>query len=112
MLMTTGRITLHQAVDRVVLAMAITPTTGEGEEGRQGCCKQTRTGSRTNNGKVTENGDAKGKAKAIDERKRQGKRNSKGKVITQQTPGGDDISCTITLQLQMERYKEYSDTEG
>jgi hypothetical protein len=36
----------------------------------------------------------------------------KGKCIVKQTPGGDDISCAIALQLQKERYEADSDTEG
>jgi hypothetical protein len=31
--------------------------------------------------------------------------NAKGKGVVKQTPGGDDISCAIALQLQMEMSK-------
>jgi len=41
-----------------------------------------------------------------------GKGNGKGKGIFKQTPGGDDISHAIALQLQMEMYGADSDTKG
>jgi hypothetical protein len=44
--------------------------------------------------------------------KRTGKGNSKGKGTVKYTPGGDDISCAIDLQLQKERYEADSDMEG
>jgi len=42
----------------------------------------------------------------------QGKGNGKVKGIVKQTPGGDDISRAIALQLQREMYEADSDTEG
>jgi len=56
----------------------------------------------TRNGKGTKDGKGTGKGKA----------NRKGKSIVQQTPGGDDISCAVALQLQKERYEADSDTGG
>jgi hypothetical protein len=53
-------------------------------------------------GKATEEGKGKGK----------GKGNGKGKGIVKQTPGGDDISCAIAVQLQTAMYEADSDTEG
>ena len=50
------------------------------------------------------------KGKAMEEGKRKG--NGKGRVIVQQTPGGDDISHAVALQLQNEMYEADSDTEG
>jgi hypothetical protein len=40
-----------------------------------------------------------------------GKRNGKGKGLVKQTPGGDDISCAVKLQLQKEISVADSDTE-
>jgi len=48
--------------------------------------------------------DGKGKRKATENRKGKGKGkgkgNSKEKAIVKQTPGGDDISHAVALQLQ------------
>jgi len=70
----------------------------EGEQDTQGGEKGTGKGKGTKDGK----GKLKGK----------GKGNSKGKGIVQQTPGGDDISRAVALQLQKERYEAESGTEG
>jgi len=53
--------------------------------------------------KATEVGMVKGKGK--------GKGNSKGKGSGKNTPGGDDISCAIALQLQKAMSEAYLDTE-
>ena len=50
------------------------------------------------------------KGKAMEEGK--GKGNGKGRVIVHQTPGGDDISHAVALQLQKEMYEADSDKEG
>jgi hypothetical protein len=71
---------------------------GEGEEDTQGGEKVTGQGKGTKDGKV------KGKLK--------GKGNGKGESIVKQTPGEDDISRAVVLQLQKERYEADSDTEG
>jgi len=55
-------------------------------------------------GKATEDG--KGK------RKWKGKGNGKGKSIVKQTPGGDDITCAVALQLQKEMSEADLDMEG
>jgi len=55
-------------------------------------------------------GKGKGKRKATEEGK--GKGNSQGKGIGKQTPGGNNISRAIALQLQKEMYEPDSDTEG
>ena len=69
---------------------------GEGEENTQGSVKGTGKGKGTKDGKgkgkATEDGKGKGKGK--------GKGNDKGKGIVKQTPGGNDISRAIALQLQ------------
>jgi len=41
-----------------------------------------------------------------------GKGYSKEQGIVKQTPGGDDISCTVALQLQKEISEADLDTEG
>jgi len=71
---------------------------GEGEKDMLGGEKGTRKGKGTKDGK------GKGKGK--------GKGNGKGKGIVKQTPGGDDISRAVALQLQKERYEADSGTEG
>jgi hypothetical protein len=78
----------------------------EGEEGMQG--GEKGTGKR----KGTKDGKGKGKGKATEEGKGKGKGNGKGKGIVKQTPGGDDISHAIAVQLQKEMYEADSDTEG
>ena len=78
----------------------------EGEEDTQGGEQATGKGKGTKDGKG--NGQRKGKGKGTG--KGQGK--GKGKGIVKQTPGGDDISCAVALQLQKERYEADSDTEG
>jgi hypothetical protein len=40
-----------------------------------------------------------------------GKRNAKGQGLVKQTPGGDDISYAVNLQLQKEISVADSDTE-
>jgi len=71
---------------------------GEGEEDTQG--GEQGTGK----GKGTKHREGEGKGK--------GKGNGKGKAIVKWTPGGDDISCAVALQLQKEMYEADSDTEG
>jgi len=70
----------------------------EGEEDMQGGEKGTRKGKRRK--------DRKGKGKG------KGKGNGEGKGSGKQTPGGDDISRTVALQLQKEMHEADSDTEG
>jgi hypothetical protein len=71
---------------------------GEGEEGTQEGEKGIGKGKGTKDGK----GKGKGKEKG----------NGKGKGIVKQTPGGDDISRAVGLQLQKKRYEANSGTEG
>jgi hypothetical protein len=80
----------------------------EGEEDTQGGEKGTRKGKGTKDWKGK--GKGKGKGKATEERK--GKGNGKGKGIVKDTPGGNDISRAVALQLQKEMYEADSDTEG
>jgi hypothetical protein len=70
----------------------------ESEKKRQGAQKGT------GKGKGTKDGKGKGKGK--------GKGNGKGKGIVKRTPGGDDISCAIALQLQKQMSESNSDKEG
>ena len=44
--------------------------------------------------------------------KGKGNGNGKGRGIVKQTPGGDDISRAVAVQLQKEMYEADSDTEG
>jgi hypothetical protein len=67
-----------------------------GDEDRKGGQNGTRKGKGKKDGQGT------GKGKATKEWKGQGKGNGKGKDIVKQTQGGDDISCPIAVQLQME----------
>jgi hypothetical protein len=84
----------------------------EGEDdmrgGEIGIEKEKGTKDGTGKGKRK----GKGKGKAMEEGK--GKRNGKGKGkgIVKQTPGEDDISCAVALQLQKEMYVADSDMEG
>jgi len=71
---------------------------GEGEEDTQGGEKGTGKGKGTK--------DVKGKGEG------KGKENGNGKGIVKRTPGGDDISRAVALQLQKERYQADSGTEG
>jgi hypothetical protein len=73
---------------------------GEGEEDPQGGEKGTGKGKGTKDGK----GKVKGKGKGM------GK--GKGTGIAKQTPGGDDFSCSVALQLQKEWYEADSDMDG
>jgi len=81
---------------------------GDGEKDMRGGDKGTGKGKGTKDGelkrKATEDGKGKGKGK--------GKGNCKGKDIVKQTPGGDDISRTIALQLQKEMSEADWDMEG
>jgi hypothetical protein len=78
------------------------------EEDTQGCEKGIGKGMGTKDGKgkgsATEDGKGKGKGK--------GKGNGKGKGIINHTPGGDDISPAVALQLQKEMSEADLDTEG
>jgi len=76
----------------------------EGEEDMQGGEKSRGKGKGTKDGMGTRKGKATGDGN--------GKGNSKGKGIVKQTPGGDDISRAIALQLQKEMYEADSDQEG
>jgi len=71
---------------------------GEGEEDKTGGEKGT------GEGKGTKDGQGKGKGKQ--------KGNGKGKGIVKQTPGGDDISRAVALQLQKEMSDADLDTEN
>jgi len=85
-MMTTGRIPVRRAVEGAVVAIGNDNDDCESEEETEGAEKWTR------NGKGTKDGNGKGKG--------MGKGNGKGKGIVKQTPGGDDISCAVALQLQ------------
>ena len=78
----------------------------ESEEDTQGGEKGT------GKGKGTKDGKGKGKGKAMEEGKGKGKGNGKGKGIGNQTPGEDDISRAVAVQLQKEMYEADSYTEG
>jgi len=80
----------------------------EGEETTQGGENWTGKGNGTKDGK----GKAKGKATEEGKGKGKGKGKRKGKDIFKQTPGGDDISRAVAVQLQKEMYEADLDTEG
>jgi len=81
---------------------------GEGQEDTPGGGNGTDTAKGTKDGKGKGKGkgkameEGKGKRKALEEGKGKGKGNSIGKGIVNQTPGEDDISHAIALQLQNE----------
>jgi hypothetical protein len=79
---------------------------GNGKDNDDGeCDDDTQSGEKgTGKGKGTNDGKGKGKGK--------GKGNGKGKGIVKQTPGGDNISRAVALQLQKERNEADSDMEG
>jgi len=81
---------------------------GQSEEDTQGGEKGTGKGKGTKDGK--------GKRKATEDRKvtgkGKGKWNGNGKGIVIHTPGGDDNSHAIVLQLQKEMSEADLDTEG
>jgi hypothetical protein len=80
----------------------------DGEEDTQGAEKGTEKGNRSKDGKgqgrmtVDRNGNGKGKGMG------DGIRNG----IVKQTPGGDDISCAIALQLQKAMYEADCNSES
>jgi hypothetical protein len=78
------------------------------EEDKQGGEKGTGNWKGTKDGKVkgkaTEDGKGKGKVK--------GTGHGKGKGIAMHTPGGDDISRAVALQLQKKISESDLDTEG
>ena len=98
MMMRTGQIPERRAVEGAVLGMAITMTMAR--------VRRTRRAVRKGPGKRREQRTGRGKGWGT------GKGNGKGKGIVKQTPGGDDISRAVALQLQKERYEANSDTEG
>jgi hypothetical protein len=98
MIMRTGRIPEHQAVEGAVWAMAITITM----ENVRSACGAVRKGPGKGREQRTEKGKGMGK----------GKGNGKGQGSVKQTPGGDDISCAVALQLKKQRYEADSDMEG
>jgi hypothetical protein len=80
----------------------------EGEEDTQGGEKGTGKGKGTKDGKGKGKGTGNGKATE----EGNGKGNCKGNAIDEQTPGGDDNSRAVELQLQQEMYQADSETEG
>jgi hypothetical protein len=75
-----------------------------GEEDMEGSGKGTGKGMGTNEEK------GKGRGEPTEEGKGKGK--GQGKDCVKQTPGGDDISWAVALQLHKEMYEADSDTEG
>jgi len=92
------------------------PSDGNGNDDSEGK-KDTQGGENgTGNGNGTKDGKGKRKGKATEEGKGKGKGKGKGNVkgisFFKQTPGGDDISRAVAVQLQKEMYEAYSDIEG
>jgi len=84
----------------------------EGEKNMPGSGKGTGKENGTNDGKGKGKGNGKRKGKAMEEGKGKGKGNCKGKGSVKLTPGGDDISCAVALQLPKEMYEADSDMAG
>jgi hypothetical protein len=84
------------------------------QRGEKGTGKGKGTMEGKGKGKVTKDGKGKGKGngRATAEGKGKGKGNSKRKDIVKQTPGGDDISRAIALQMRNEMYEADSDMDG
>jgi len=57
-------------------------------------------------------GKVKGKGKTTEKWKGKGKGNGKGNGIVKQTPGGEDMTRVVALQLHKDMYQEDSDTES
>jgi hypothetical protein len=94
MMMRTGRIPERRAVEGADLAMALTMNIAR--------VRRTRRAVRNVAGKGTEQRTGRGN----------GRGNGTGKGIVKPTPGADDISRAVPLQLQKEMYESDSDTEG
>ena len=77
---------------------------GDDNGNDDGECEEDTQGGEKGTGKGKGTQDWKGKGQATEDRegkgKGTGKENSKGKGIVKQTPGGDDISRAVALQLQ------------
>jgi len=90
----------------------------KGEEVMKRSGNRTRKGKKTQdgkgNGKATGDGKVKGKrnGKVTEEGKGKGTGNGKGNGSLEQTPGGDDISRAVGLQLLKNIYEADSDREG
>jgi hypothetical protein len=82
----------------------------KGEENTQGGEKGTGTEKGTYDGKGNGKRIGKGNGKSMEEGK--GKGNGEGTGIGKHTTTGDDIPRAVTLLLQKEMYKAYSDMEG
>jgi len=88
------------------------PSDGNDDDDSEGE-EDTQSGENgTGKGKGTKDEKGKWKGKATEEGKGKGQGNGKGKGIVKQTPGEDDISRTVAVQLQKEMYEADSDTEG
>jgi len=93
---------------RIVAILVLIPfdiTGSQVNEKWPGKGKKTKDGK--GKGTATEDweGKGKGKGKAMEEGKGKGNGNGRGKGIINQTPGVDDTSCAIALQLQKEMYE-------
>jgi len=88
------------------------PSDGNDNDGSEGEGDTQGGEEWTGKGKGTKDGKGKEKGSATEEGKGKGKGNGTGKGIVEQTPGGDDISRAIAVQLQKEMYQADSDTEG
>jgi len=83
-----------------------------GNHNDDGVGEEDRQGGETGTGKEKRTMDVKGKGKGKPMKEGKGKGNCKGQGIGKQTPGGDDISRAVALQLQKEMYEADLDTEG
>jgi hypothetical protein len=92
----------------------VNPAAPSGGRSRPGNCNGNDDGEceEDTKGGERETGKGKGTKDRKGKRKGKGKGTGKGKGIVKQTPGRDDISRAVALELQKERYQEDSDTEG
>jgi len=81
---------------------------GEGEQDRQGGDAGTRKGKGRKNGKITWKATQDRKGKGMGKRKG----NGKGKGNVQNTPGGDNMSRAVALQLQNDMREADNNLEG
>jgi hypothetical protein len=107
MKMRTGRISNGRAVEGAVLAMTVSMMTARVSRTRRAVRKEPGKGrvQRMGRGKGTEEGNWKGTEEG------KGKGNGNRISIVKPTPGRDDISRAVALQLQKDMYEADSDME-
>jgi hypothetical protein len=102
----TGQIPECRAMVGAILLITMTMMTARVRR------KSKRVRKELGKGMCIKDGNGKEKGKAKEQRKGKGKGNGKGKSILKQTPGADDISCAVGLQLLKDIDEADSDKEG